>query len=355
MSSLGNLRILECTLRDGSYRINFQFTREDTRVIAEALESAGFNMIEVGHGIGLGASDSGNGVAAESDETYMKAVAETLSTADWGMFCIPGVAKLDHLDLAANYGMPFVRIGVNVEDHADALPFIKRAKRHGMYVCTNFMKSYVTSPERFAEFAVESQEAGSDLVYIVDSAGGMLPGEIEAYIAAIRSRSASLAIGFHGHNNLGMAVANCLTAVEHGATLIDSSLQGFGRSAGNAPTEQLVCALIRAGYDLSVDPIAVMDCGELHIQPRITSKGLSSMDVVAGLAQFHSSYMPLIEKYATEYRVDPRHLIIAVCKKDRIEATDGLVKAEAEHLARQGVRGTWRPLYEKYVGGEQNT
>jgi len=79
------------------------------------------------------------------------------------------------------------------------------------------------------------------------------------------------------------------------------------------------------------------------------------MDVAAGLAQFHTSYMPLIEKYATEYRVDPRHLIIAVCKKNRTEATDGLVKAEAEHLARQGVRGTWRPLYEKYVGGEQNT
>ena len=348
-----NPRILECTLRDGSYRIDFQFTEDDTRIIAAALERVGFDMIEVGHGVGLGATESGKGVAAESDEIYMKATAETLSTAEWGMFCIPGIASLRHIDLAAEYEMSFIRIGVNIENYIDAFSFIEKAKYHGMYVCTNFMKSYVTDPDTFARFAIEVENAGTDLVYIVDSAGGMLPREVERYVSAIRSQSETLAIGFHGHNNLGMAVANCLSAVEHGATIVDSSLQGFGRSAGNAPTEQLLCALIRAGYDLGIEPIAVMDCGELYIQPRISSKGHSSIDVVAGLAQFHSSYMKLIEIYSNRYQVDPRHLIIAICNRDRTEASESLVEAEAERLAEDNVCGTWKPLYDKYAGGEQ--
>lgn len=347
-------RILECTLRDGSYVINFQFTKEDTGNIVKALENIGFDLIEVGHGMGLGASEKGKGAAAETDEEYLKVTAETLKKAKWGMFCIPGIAELHHLDMANDYGMNFVRIGTNVEDYKQSKIFIERAKKYGMQVCSNFMKSYVSTPEEFATRALEVEKYGSDLVYIVDSAGGMFPEDLEKYVYAIREKSQTLSLGFHGHHNLGMGVANALKAVELGIEVIDTSLQGFGRSAGNTPTEQFLCALIRKGIQINNDPIAVMDVAEKYIQPLIQAKGLSSIDIIAGLALFHSSYMPIIEKYATQYRVDPRRLIIAVSSFNQANISDTLVKEQAQLLANHGVHGNWKPLYKNYYGGEQD-
>ena len=348
-------RILECTLRDGSYVIGFQFTEEQTRLIVKALETTGFDMIEVGHGMGLGASEKGKGKAAETDEVYLKATAETIKNADWGMFCIPGIAELHHIDMAAEYGMKFIRIGTNTTSYQESQKFVERAKKHDMFVCSNFMKSYVVPPTEFAKYALEAQKYGADLVYIVDSAGGMFPEDIEKYVMAIREKSDNLALGFHGHNNLGLAVVNALKAFDLGIEIVDTSLQGFGRSSGNTPTEQLICTLMRKGVDLGIDPILVMDVAEQFIRPLIEAKGLSSLDTVAGLALFHSSYMPIIKRYATEYRVDPRRLIIAVCQKNQTDAPDDLVKQQAKYLAEVGIKGNWKPLYANYYGGEQET
>ncbi|MGC9384573.1 MAG: 4-hydroxy-2-oxovalerate aldolase [Kosmotogaceae bacterium] len=346
-------RILECTLRDGSYVIGFQFTEEQTRTIVKALEKSGFDMIEIGHGMGLGASEKGKGKAAETDEVYLRATAETIKNANWGMFCIPGIAELHHIDMAADYGMKFIRIGTNAASYRESKPFIERAKKHGMFVCSNFMKSYVATPYEFANYALEAQKYGADLVYIVDSAGGMFPEDIAKYVVAVREKSDLIKLGFHGHNNLGIAVANALKAFEMGVEIIDTSLQGFGRSSGNTPTEQMICALMKKGFDIGIDPIVVMDVAEQYIKPLIETKGLSSLDTIAGLALFHSSYMPIIKKYATEYRVDPRRLIVAVCQKNQIDAPDDLVKQQAEYLANLGVKGNWKPLYADYYGGEQ--
>jgi len=325
--------ILECTLRDGSYAIDFQFTKQDTQAIAGALENLGFNFIEVGHGLGLGASEHPQWAAAETDEAYLEATADTVKKASWGMFCIPGIAKLHHLDMAANYGMKFVRIGTNVDACRDSKLFIERAKKHGMFVCSNFMKSYVSEPTEFAKYALEAERYGSDLVYIVDSAGGMFPEEIENYVYAIRERSQTLRLGFHGHNNLGMGVANSLKALELGVEIIDTSLQGFGRSAGNTPTEQLVCALLRKDAAFDFDIVAITDVAEQYIRPLLREKGLAPIDIISGLSLFHSSYLPIIEEYAAEYNVDVRRLIMAVCAHDKVNAPLKLVVEQASRLA----------------------
>lgn len=322
-------RILECTLRDGSYAIDFQFTKKDTQNIVQGLEEVGFDLIEVGHGMGLGASEKSQWAAIESDEIYLEITASTLKKADWGMFCIPGIAKLHHVDMAADYGMKFIRIGTDVEKYQESEPFIKRAKKHGMFVCSNFMKSYVSKPDEFAQCALAVERYGSDLVYIVDSAGGMFPEDIEQYVNAIRACSDTLRLGFHGHHNLGMGVANSLKAYELGVEIIDTSLQGFGRSTGNTPTEQFICALIRKNISLALDIVSVMDLSDKYIRPLIKEKGITGIDMISGLSLFHSSHMPIIEKYAEKYDVDPRRLIRAVCEYDKINAPIALVEQQA--------------------------
>lgn len=345
--------LLDCTLRDGSYAVNFQFTAQDTRNIGCALEDAGIEWIEIGHGVGLGASEKGYGVAAETDVNYMKAAQESYKKAKWGMFCIPGIATLENLQEAIDHGMKFVRIGISYENYKNVKPFVELAKKHNLFTCVNFMKSYTCSPADFAFYAQEAEKYGANLVYLVDSAGGMLPEEITQYIEAVKSKTKTLKLGFHGHNNLGLGTANALRSIDMGVEFIDVSLQGMARGAGNTSAEQLICAMIRKGVDLNIDPIALMDIGEKYITPLQASGNLTSIDVISGLALFHSSYMGIIQKYASQYRVDPRRLIVAVCEEDKANAPEKLVEAQAKKLADAGVHGNWKSLYNHYYGQEQ--
>lgn len=346
--------ILDTTLRDGSYVINFQFTARDTAIIAAQLENVGFDLIEIGHGVGLGASQRGYGAAAESDEAYLAAAAGALKRARWGMFCIPGVAQLEDIDLAARYGMKFVRVGTDVKDVEQSEPFIERAKKHGMLVCSNYMKSYTVDPKEFARNAKLSQSYGADVVYVVDSAGGMLTRDIESYFRAVQN-ACDIATGFHGHDNLGLGVANAVRAVELGADIIDTSLQGMGRSAGNTPTELFIVVMDRLGLSLGFDPLKVMDIGEKYIKPLIQKNGLNSLDIVAGYAQFHSSYMGVIREFSSKFGVDPRKLIIALCERDRVNAPRALVEDLARSIgASTDEAFSARFHLERYHGAEQD-
>lgn len=346
--------ILECTLRDGSYSINFKFTKHDTKNIICALESVGFEWIEIGHGVGLGASEKGPYVAAETDEAYMNCAAEHLKHAKWGMFCIPGIATLDHLRLANDYAMKFIRIGTNIEQAEQILPFIALAKKFGFFVCVNFMKSYAKTPHEFTQAALMAQSHGADLIYLVDSAGCMLPEQVKGYISQLKDASPNIKIGFHGHNNLGLAVANSLMAMEMGVEIIDTTLQGIGRSAGNTPTEQFICCLLAKGLKPAFDPIAVMDVGEQYITPLWKQQNVSSLDLVCGLAQFHSSYMNTIEHYSEIYRVDPRKLILLLCQHTKENAPKELVESLAQELQEKGIEGCWKPHFNHYFGNEQS-
>jgi len=346
-------QILDTTLRDGSYAIDFQFTAQDTSIIAKGLEQAGVDIIEVGHGVGLGASKRGYGEAAETDETYLTAAANVLTKAKFGMFCIPGIATLEDVDMCADLGAGFIRIGTNVTEVEKSEKFIERAKKHGLFVSANFMKSYVLPPEEFAKHAVQTKEYGSDILCVVDSSGGMLPSELKAYFEAVQA-VCDIPLGFHGHDNLGLAVAHSLSALEMGAILVDASLQGFGRSAGNAATELIVAGMKRMGMETAVNMLELMDLGEKYIKPLIRSQGMSSLAMVTGYAQFHSSYMGTIRKFASKYNIDPRQLIIEVCKIDKVNAPEDLVDRVAAGITQKADQPlTSRFDFAAYHGDEQ--
>lgn len=326
------MHVLDTTLRDGSYAVNFRFTSHDTKVLGAKLEEAGFQWIEIGHGVGLGASEKGKGEAIATDEEYLKAASETFNSAKYGMFCIPGIAELEHIDLAAQYGMKFIRIGTNVTEVESSQKFIERAKGYGMYVTANYMKSYAIHPTKFAELALLSQKYGADLLCVVDSAGGMLKEELELYFKAVQDVS-DIPLGFHGHHNLGLGVSHSIEAVKLGAVMVDGSMQGFGRSSGNAPTEQIVACLDRMGLDHGIDLIKLMDISETYIKPLIRKRGHSSLDIICGYSQFHSSYMKTVQKYSSKYEVDPRLIIIELCKVNKMDAPDSLVNEIAQNIS----------------------
>lgn len=332
------LQIMECTLRDGSYAIDFQFTARDTAIIAAALENAGFNYIEIGHGVGMNASNVGKGVAAATDEEYIQAAASTLKRAHWGMFFIPGIGRHEDLEMAAGYGMHFVRIGTNATEVEQSKDFIEHAKKLGMYVSANLMKSYTLPPQELAAQAKLSESFGADVVSLVDSAGCMLPGEVSSYMAVMRD-TLTIPVGFHCHDNLAMGMANALTAVSCGALFIDSTLQGMGRGGGNPATEILVTVLKKQGIDLGIDPNRLLDLSGRIIKPMLQDKGLDPINVTLGFAGFHSSHLKTIAKYADIYGIDQRDLIIAVSEVDQVNAPVELVEEKARELQRQQSKG----------------
>lgn len=315
---MADFHLLDTTLRDGSYSNNFSFTLDDTFSIVRALDVAGIGFVEVGHGVGLNASAAGHGDALHSDVEYASVAATAAKKSKVGVFCISEIANEDNVSAVADVGIDFVRVGSNVDAVKSSERMIKHCRSRGLRVFANYMKSYAMPPREFAEQVCRSEDYGAEAVYIVDSAGGMFDKQIQEYFDAIRART-NIEIGFHGHNNLGLAVSNSLYSVDIGVKYVDVSLQGLGRSAGNTPAETFVACLNKKGVYTSVDFLKLVDISMKFIIPARTRSLLHPLDVVSGFADFHSSYMRDIQQVSALYSVNPLELIIEYCKYDKVE------------------------------------
>ena len=317
-SSGQRVDILECTLRDGSYAVDFKFTENDTAILAGVLGRLGFRWIEVGHGVGLGAMKAGKGTMPATDERLIEAAKRAAPNAQIGCFFIPGIGTADQLRSARAAGMDFVRIGYNAPEIEDAYPYLTLARELGLKPCLNFMKTYGISPAAFGEKAREGAAAGAEVIYCVDSAGSMFPEDVRKYLSAARERS-ECKLGFHGHSNLQFAVANSVEAVRCGASFIDSTLFGLGRSAGNVPTEIAVAVFNNLGIETGIDLFEVMDAAEEFMGPLMSQMQLyDMMSVAMGCSQFHSSFLPKVAAAAHQHGVELRRLVVAMGKLDPV-------------------------------------
>ena len=323
------MKIMDVTLRDGSYANNFQFSCAEQKMITSSLERLGFEYVEIGHGMGLGASSPKNGIALHSDEEYLQTAQKSLKKVKYGMFCIPGIATLEDIDLAAEYGVSFLRIGTNVNEVQSSKKYIQRAKRHGIHVMTNYMKSYAVSPEFFSEQVKYSIDYGADTVYVVDSAGSMMPEQIETIFREIRKHS-DISLGFHGHDNLGLALWNSFKAAELGFEYIDCSLQGMGRSSGNTSTELFSICAKKRGYDIDVDILKLLEVSKKYVYPMISR--MNPIDIMCGVTGFHTSYLRAIRKVAGKYGVNPLLLMEKYTQYDQINMDEKMLEKIAQQL-----------------------
>jgi isopropylmalate/homocitrate/citramalate synthase len=157
----------------------------------------------------------------------------------------------------------------------------------------------------------------------------MTPEELVEYVRAIRDVT-DIPLGFHGHNNLGLAVANSLRMVDEGVLFVDGSLQGLGRGAGNAVTEMLLAALHKRGQALHIDLLTTLALGAEYMRPFCAGREVvDPLDIVAGYAGFHSSFLPKVMAAAVRNGVDPARMIIELCKVDRVDADDAVLEQVA--------------------------
>ena len=330
-----SIKIIDCTLRDGGHAINYQFSEKLTKEILLGLEKAGIQWIEMGHGMGLGASKKYKEPAALSDEMYIDLAKSCLTKSNFGFLCQKEFSEKKDIKNAAKKGVNFIRIGSDISEIDENEDYIKYAKDQGLIVFIALKKGYAISPnhKKYIDILNKLNKWGADLVTIMDSAGTMLPHEVKQYIIQGKINS-NISIGFHAHNNLQLGIANIIAAIEAGADAVDVSIGGLGRSSGNAPTEILALILEKYGWGKLLDYKILSDLNDEIIFPLIKGENrLSSKAITFGFAGFHSGFYPIIENIVQNNpSIDYRDLIIAVSKIEKEKINKKLVEEIADGL-----------------------
>ena len=337
--------LLDCTIRDGSYATGFYWDAEMLRCIVSALSGFGIEYIEIGNGTGMGACRKL--ANALSDREYYDNTLPYKGNSKIGSFFIPGIGTEDDLRVFRESGGDFVRIGANVTELKDTYHYIGLAKRLGFFVTCNLMKTYALSKFQLVSNIKNLIDCGVDCIYIVDSSGGMLPNQVEDYFKAIQAFY-DIPLGFHGHNNLLLANANSLKAIECGAVLVDSTLGGLGRGAGNAQTESMIAILQKLqNVKDKTNLIALSNLSDSVMSKLngIVIKGCSKREIIEGVSNFHSSFTSLLEDVAQMYNVDPEQLLMEVSKVNVVDPSRDLFELVAKSLVSEKKYSVFMPRY----------
>lgn len=315
-----SIEILDCTLRDGSYPVNYAYSLSDTISICKSLEIAGIKDIEVGHGMGLGASSLKHGESIHSDLEYIAAAVDSVNNSNIGVFAIAGLATTSQLREGWRAGINFVRIGADVDKLDRTIELLLCAKELGLRASLNMMKTYAYTKEEVLYALQNLLHLDIETVSIVDSAGTMLPNQVAEYVDFL-SKRIKPKIGFHGHNNLQLAIANSLSAANAGASVVDATMRGIGRSSGNAQIEVLVPVLGKSGIVTDVDYRHLVNFTDLFFQDPYPRYGIDGIELACGVSGLHSSFLPELVEYANTNELDLLELIQEVTKESLIEVS----------------------------------
>lgn len=335
---MSNIIITDTTLRDGSHSVRHQFSVEDTRRIVEALDEAQIDIIEVGHGDGLAGSTCNYGFSAAPEIEAVRAAAQAAKRAKIAVLLLPGIGTVPDLVQAREAGAAVVRVATHVTEADISHEHISEAKKMGFFVVGFLMMAHRGSAARVLEEAKKMESYGADVVYATDSAGALLPDGVRERIGILHEHL-SVPIGFHSHNNLGLAIGNSLAAIDAGATYIDGSLGGLGAGAGNTATEMLVAVLERAGVNKKADLFKSIDACVQVLHPVLERHGVRLPAIqdpmMLGFAGVYSSFMLHAKRAAKRFGVDYRSIIIEAGRREAVGGQEDWLYEIARELAAQ--------------------
>lgn len=322
-----DVRLVDTTLRDGSHAMAHRFTTTQVHDTVTALDAAGVSLIEVAHGDGLGGSTFNYGFSHVAETELIATAVAAARHAKIAVLLLPGLGTVTDLKTAHDLGAGAVRIATHCTEADISLQHFGAARTLGMETVGFLMLSHMASPDQLARQARIMVDAGCQCVYIVDSAGALILDEVSDRVAALVSElGADADVGYHGHQNLSLGVANSVLAYRAGARQIDGSLVALGAGAGNSPTEVLATVFQRLGIATGVDKDQLLAAAEETVKPYITR--LPVMDrssIVQGFAGVYSSFLLHAERAARRYGVPAHEILYRVGQKRYVGGQEDMI------------------------------
>lgn len=327
------IHIVDTTLRDGSHAVSHSFSPDQVRKIASQLDQSGVYMIEVSHGDGISGSSYNYGFGKYPEMDLIAAAADVVKNAKLDILLIPGIGTVADLKRARALGVNAVRVATHVTEADVSAEHIRAAKELDMFAVGFLMMSHMAPPEKIAEQAKLMESYGADYINIADSAGYLLPEDVAARVKAVRE-AVSIPVGFHAHNNLTLAIANSLSAIEAGATYVDATLRGLGAGAGNAQLEVLAGVLQRKDIPTGLDFYKLMDIAENDVEPLMQRpQVIRTAPLMLGYAGVYSSFLLHVYRAAEKFHLEPRDILVEIGKRGMVGGQEDKIVEIAYTLA----------------------
>lgn len=335
-----DVRITDSTLRDGSHAMAHQLTEEQVRATVSALDSAGVQVVEVSHGDGLGGSSFNYGFSRESEIDLIAAAVDEATRARIAVLLLPGLGTVEDLRHAHGVGASVARIATHCTEADVSIQHFGAARDLGMETVGFLMLSHRTPPENLARQARIMVDAGAQCVYVVDSAGALVLGDAQERVQAlVREIGNEAQVGFHGHQNLSLGIANSVLAYQAGAKQIDGALCALGAGAGNSPTEVLAAVFDRLGVATGVDPQAAAAAAEDVVRPFIPRlPWMDRASIVQGYAGVYSSFLLHAERASVRYGVPTHEILQRVGEAGYVGGQEDMIIDVALQLVREKER-----------------
>lgn len=324
-------------LRDGMHPQRHQISIDQMIDIATALDEAGVPLIEVTHGDGLGGASVNYGFPAASDEEYLDAVIPKLKKAKVSALLLPGIGTVDHLKMAADVGVTTIRVATHCTEADVSEQHIGLARKMGLDTVGFLMMAHLVTPEQLLQQALLMESYGANCIYCTDSAGYMMPHDVTARVELLRARlKPETELGFHGHHNLALGVANSMAAVAAGANRIDGSAAGLGAGAGNTPLEIFAAVMDRMGVETGVDIFKLMNVAEDKIVPMMDHLIRIDRDALTlGYAGVYSSFLLFAKKAGKKYGVPSQEILLEMARRKAIGGQEDLIEDVAMEMAKK--------------------